>query len=120
MSYRTALIGIIVGVGALIWFANLIGMTWWVAVVFFLIYFPVVELEEQHLRKLFPEYAEYASRVPKLIPRWSDTGRRRAGREARPTRTATFRWAQYRHNREYEAAAGFLIGIAALCWKVLK
>lgn len=89
------------------------------AAVFFLIYFPVVELEEQHLRKLFPEYAEYARRVPKLVPSFGDAGGRRAGRGARPA-NSQFRWAQYRRNREYEAAAGFLIGVAALCWKVIR
>lgn len=79
------------------------------AAVFFLIYFPVVELEEQHLRQLFPSYAEYANRVRKLIPRF--------GGASSPAR---FEWAQYRRNREYEALAGFLIGVAALCWKVLR
>ena len=39
------------------------------AAVFFLVYLPVVELEEQHLRKLFPEYASYAGRVPAFWPR---------------------------------------------------
>src|SRR4029077_20279060 len=34
------------------------------AAVFVLIYLPVVELEEQHLRALFPQYADYADRVP--------------------------------------------------------
>jgi len=77
--------------------------------VFFLIYFPVVELEEQHLGKLFPEYAEYASRVPKLIPRFGGVS---SGEQ--------FRWEQYRRNREYEALAGFVIGVAALCWKVVR
>ena len=39
------------------------------AAVFLLIYLPVVELEEQHLRSLFPQYADYAKRVPRLWPR---------------------------------------------------
>ena len=43
------------------------------AAVFLLIYLPVVELEEQHLRSLFPEYADYAQRVPRLWPRSSAT-----------------------------------------------
>lgn len=79
------------------------------AAVFLLIYFPVVELEEQHLRRLFPSYTEYAKHVPKLVPRFGAT----------PS-AARFQWAQYRHNREYEALGGFLIGVAALCWKVLR
>ena len=43
---------------------------WWLAVlfgaVFLLIYLPAIELEEQHLRKLFPNFAAYAERVPAL------------------------------------------------------
>ncbi|MCP5112635.1 MAG: isoprenylcysteine carboxylmethyltransferase family protein, partial [bacterium] len=42
----------------------------WVAIifgaVFLLVYLPVIELEEQHLRKLFPAYAQYAQAVPIL------------------------------------------------------
>ena len=37
------------------------------AAVFLLVYLPVIQNEEQHLRKLFPGYAEYASRVPLLL-----------------------------------------------------
>ena len=75
------------------------------AAVFLLVYLPVVELEEQHLRSLFPSYADYALRVPQLLPRWSGGG-------AKP-----FRWSLYRRNREYEALAGFLAGVAILCFK---
>src|SRR3954470_5573232 len=39
------------------------------ALVFLLVYLPVIQLEEQHLRRLFPEYATYAERVPALLPR---------------------------------------------------
>ena len=49
-----------------------------VRVVFLLIYLPVVELEEQHLRSLFPEYDSYARRVPKLLPRFSGRSVRNA------------------------------------------
>ena len=38
------------------------------AAVFGLIYLPVIQLEEQHLRSLFPEYAAYAQRVNALLP----------------------------------------------------
>jgi protein-S-isoprenylcysteine O-methyltransferase Ste14 len=78
------------------------------AVVFALIYLPVVELEEQHLRKLFPDYAEYARQVPKLIPRLTAAGS-----------SKHFEWRLYRRNREYEALAGFLAGVAVLIWKTL-
>jgi protein-S-isoprenylcysteine O-methyltransferase Ste14 len=76
------------------------------AAVFFFIYLPVVELEEQHLQKLFPAYTAYAQRVPQLIPRVpADVAKK------------SFKWALYRRNREYEALAGFLAGVAVLCWK---
>jgi protein-S-isoprenylcysteine O-methyltransferase Ste14 len=79
------------------------------AAVFLLVYLPVVELEEQHLRKLFPDFANYAARVPKLIPR-ATSGTANAKR---------FRWSMYLHNREYEALGGFLVGLAILIWKAL-
>jgi hypothetical protein len=77
------------------------------AAVFLLVYLPVVELEEQHLRTLFPAYEGYAQRVPKLTPlvRQASVGTKR------------FQWALYRRNREYEALAGFIAGLAALVWK---
>lgn len=76
------------------------------AAVFVLVYLPVMELEEQHLRNLFPVYAEYAARVPALWPRLGA----RAGGEA-------FSWALYRRNREYNALLGFLAAVAVLAWK---
>lgn len=79
------------------------------AAVFLLIYLPVVELEEQHLRDLFPSYAGYARRVPKLAPHFSSAG---AGKK--------FQWSLYRRNREYEALAGFLAGTAVLFFKALR
>jgi protein-S-isoprenylcysteine O-methyltransferase Ste14 len=79
------------------------------AAAFGLVYLPAIELEEQHLRKLFPEYASYAERVPRL-------GIRMPGeRDAEP-----FRLALYRKNQEYQAAAGYLAGLALLIWKVWR
>jgi protein-S-isoprenylcysteine O-methyltransferase Ste14 len=80
------------------------------AAVFGLVYLPVVELEEQHLRELFPEFAEYSRRVPRLLPRLGavdGVGKR-------------FQWAVYKRNREYEALAGFLAGAGVLVWKALR
>lgn len=74
--------------------------------VFAFVYFPVIELEEQHLRSLFPEYAEYCRRVPMLVP----AGRRMAAR-------AGFDFRQYLRNEEYNAGLGFLAGLALLLWK---
>jgi protein-S-isoprenylcysteine O-methyltransferase Ste14 len=75
--------------------------------VFALVYLPVIEQEEQHLRKLFPEYAGYAARVPLLWPRFRRT---QAG-------AARFRWRLYLRNEEYNALLGFAAGAAWLIWK---
>ena len=78
------------------------------AAVFVLIYLPVIELEEQHLRALFPNFATYAQRVPSLWP------------TLRPAKSAArFEWSQYVRNREYQALLGFLAGEAFLIAKVL-
>lgn len=39
ISYRAALLGIVGGVGALVAFSAWLGLTWWIGVLFFLIYF---------------------------------------------------------------------------------
>jgi protein-S-isoprenylcysteine O-methyltransferase Ste14 len=75
--------------------------------VFALVYLPVIEQEEQHLRKLFPEYTDYAARVPLLWPRFR---RARAG-------AARFRWRLYLRNEEYNALLGLAAGAAWLIWK---
>ncbi|HLG98052.1 MAG TPA: methyltransferase [Bryobacteraceae bacterium] len=76
---------------------------------FGLIYLPVIELEEQHLSNLFPEFAQYAKRVPALWPAWSgSTGAHRS-----------FQWSLYVRNREYQALLGFLTGTALLIAKVM-
>jgi protein-S-isoprenylcysteine O-methyltransferase Ste14 len=80
------------------------------AAVFLLVYLPVVELEEQHLAKLFPDFKSYSSLVPRLLPRLGGV----------PQGGKRFRWAIYRRNREYEALAGFLVGTAVLLWKVFR
>ena len=77
------------------------------AAVFLLVYLPVVGLEEQHLQNLFPAFRDYQRRVPKLLPRLP----------AGSLGTKRFQWALYRRNREYEALAGFVAGVAVLCWK---
>jgi len=77
------------------------------AAAFALVYLPAIELEEQHLRKLFPEYEEYARRVPRLGLRLARGGER-------------FQFALYRKNEEYKAAAGFLAAVALLVWKIWR
>jgi protein-S-isoprenylcysteine O-methyltransferase Ste14 len=80
------------------------------AAVFLLIYLPVVELEEQHLRGLFPEYHDYARRVPKLLPGLSGGG----------SSSKRFRWSIYVKNQEFQALLGFLVGASVLVWKALR
>ncbi len=76
------------------------------AAVFLLVYLPAVMLEEQHLHHLFPDFEAYAHKVPLFIP------------YCRPYPAgARFSFAQYMHNREYEAAIGFLAGVAFLVAK---
>ena len=84
--------------------------SWWVggifAAVFVLVYLPVMELEEQHLRKLFPSYNAYADAVPLLIPRVPGAGS-----------DTPFSKALYLKNEEYQALIGFLLGVAYLWWR---
>jgi protein-S-isoprenylcysteine O-methyltransferase Ste14 len=70
--------------------------------VFLFVYLPVIELEEQHLRKLFPNYGDYAAKVPMLLP----LGRLNA--------TGTFQSALYLRNQEYQALIGYLAGLLLL------
>jgi protein-S-isoprenylcysteine O-methyltransferase Ste14 len=79
------------------------------AAVFVFVYLPVIQLEEQHLRRLFPEYGSFAERVPALWPRL---------RAARSAGAQPFRWALYLKNREYQAAMGFAVGAGFLWWKL--
>ena len=79
------------------------------ALVFGGVYLPVIELEEQHLRELFPSYGAYASRVPVLLPRF--------GRSGNPSR---FQLRLYMVNQEYQAAIGFLAGLLVLLWKAIR
>jgi protein-S-isoprenylcysteine O-methyltransferase Ste14 len=87
---------------------------WWLGVlfagVFLLVYLPVIEQEEQHLRKIFPGYAEYADRIPALWPKFST----KCAKMGNP-----FRVALYLKNQEYKAAVGFLLGLLLLTWKIL-
>ena len=88
-----------------------IGLAALFAAVFLLVYLPVIQNEEQHLRKIFPEYAGYADRVPALWPRFA------AARENSPN---PFSARLYLRNQEYQAGLGFLAGMLFLLWKVWK
>src|ERR1700674_433496 len=73
------------------------------AAMFLFIYLPAIELEEQHLRRLFPNFAAYAERVPALWP------------TLKPLKDGErFRFSLYVRNREYQALLGFLAGATFL------
>ncbi len=80
------------------------------AAAFGLVYLPAIQLEEEYLRELFPEYPAYAERVRMLWPRLAPGGSG-AGR---------FEWRLYWKNEEYQALAGFLAGAAWLVWKAWR
>jgi protein-S-isoprenylcysteine O-methyltransferase Ste14 len=77
------------------------------AAIFVLVYLPVIQLEEQHLRQLFPEYAAYAAAVPALFPRLTP---------APPKNSQPFRFSLYLTNQEYQAGVGFAAGMLFLLW----
>jgi protein-S-isoprenylcysteine O-methyltransferase Ste14 len=78
--------------------------------VFLLIYLPVIQLEEQHLRRLFSGYAAYAAEVPALWPRL----RPFSSKKRNP-----FRVDLYLKNQEYQAGAGLAAGMLFLVWKLV-
>lgn len=75
---------------------------------FLLVYLPVVEQEEQHLRKLFPAFEDYARRVRAFLP----TLPRRMPPQ-------TFSWRLYLRNREQRALYGLAAVYAFLVVKLL-
>ncbi|HEY7306210.1 MAG TPA: isoprenylcysteine carboxylmethyltransferase family protein [Bryobacteraceae bacterium] len=78
------------------------------AIVFLLVYLPAVELEEQHLREIFPDYEAYGDAVGRWVPatRWEDTPK-------------GFSWTLYKKNEEYKAGLGLLLATAWLIWRCL-
>jgi len=75
------------------------------------VYWPVLQKEEAHLRKIFPEYEAYARAVPAVIPRllpWRGAG-------APPN---SFDVRQYLRNREYEALLAYAAILLALWAKM--
>jgi protein-S-isoprenylcysteine O-methyltransferase Ste14 len=76
------------------------------AIVFLFVYLPVVELEEQHLRNIFPDYWSYAAHVSRFLPS------RLSGAGNRP-----FSWNLYRRNQEWKAALGFLCALVWMMWR---
>ena len=86
---------------------------WWIGagliLMFLAIYLPVIRGEEVFLGEHFPEFAFYARRVPRLLPRLSAFAGSRG----------TFSWDLYWKHREYNATLGTVAMIAALMAKSL-
>jgi protein-S-isoprenylcysteine O-methyltransferase Ste14 len=82
-------------------------------VMFFAIYVPVIRDEEAFLRQKFPEFEEYARRVPRLIPRL--VARLSSEGEA----SAGFSGDLYLKHREYNALLGALAMMAGLIVKMM-
>ena len=86
---------------------------WWIGagliLIFLAIYLPVIRGEETFLGEQFPEFAEYARQVPRLLPRLSSFS---GGR-------GTFSWDLYWKHREYNATLGAAAMMAALTAKLL-
>jgi protein-S-isoprenylcysteine O-methyltransferase Ste14 len=91
--------------------------SWWVGlaliVLFFAIYMPVIRDEESYLRQKFPEFEEYARRVPRLIPR------RARGEESKNEPSSEFSRELYLKHREYNALLGAVAMMAGLAMKMI-
>ena len=87
--------------------------SWWIIggmlAIFIGIYLPVIRAEEAFLGQQFPEFEAYASRVPRLFPRFSTLG----------NRGGAFSWELYRKHREYNAIFGTIFMLAILASKLL-
>lgn len=72
------------------------------------IYLPVIRSEEEFLTARFPEYADYARRVPRLLPRLRSA----------PRNDWRFSWDLYWKHREYNATLGAAAILAVLVLKL--
>ena len=79
-----------------------------VAAVFFFVYLPVMQLEEQRLAELFPDFGRYAGRVPQLLPK-----------PPSQASVGTFDWSVWRMNREWKGIAAFSLLYLFLVLKYL-
>jgi protein-S-isoprenylcysteine O-methyltransferase Ste14 len=90
--------------------------SWWVGVIlvgmFFAIYLPVIRDEESYLRQKFPEFEDYARRVPRMFP--SIVSHSRDGQAAHG-----FSFDLYLKHREYNALLGAGAMVAGLIAKTI-
>ena len=93
-----------------------VARSWWVGValvvMFVAIYLPVIRDEEAFLRQKFPEFEEYARRVPRMLPRLRASGK--PGEAA-----GGFSSDLYWKHREYNALLGTVGMVAVLMVKMM-
>jgi protein-S-isoprenylcysteine O-methyltransferase Ste14 len=77
---------------------------------FIAIYLPVIRAEENFLREKFPEFEEYARRVPRMLPRFTP---------AHSGNDGEFSMELYLKHREYNALLGALAMVAVLAAKMM-
>ncbi len=82
------------------------------AVLFAVIYVPVIRSEEEYLRSVFPGFSEYAATVPRLLPRLVPA-------KSNHIRGGQFSRALYQKHREYNALIGAAGMYAALILKLV-
>lgn len=82
------------------------------AVMFLVIYLPVILAEENYLRSAFPGYSDYAAQVPRLLPRSTPY---RAAADGLPQ----FSRELYMRHREYNSIFGSALMLGALVLKLL-
>jgi protein-S-isoprenylcysteine O-methyltransferase Ste14 len=89
--------------------------SWWVGValvvMFFAIYLPVIQGEEKFLRERFPEFEEYARRVPRMLPRLIPASASERG--------GKFSMNLYLKHREWNALLGAIALMAMLVTKIV-
>jgi steroid 5-alpha reductase family enzyme len=90
-------------------------LSWWIvlalALMFTLVYVPVIHAEEQFLRKTFAQFDEYCARVPRLFPRF---------RSAYPQAAVVWSRDQYMRHREYNALIGSIFLWCVLVVKIVR
>jgi hypothetical protein len=80
---------------------------------FLAIYVPTILSEEEFLRDTFPQFEEYAQRVPRLLPRLTPARFEDAGRGM-----GRFSAERYRHHHEYNASIGAACLYVALIFRM--
>jgi protein-S-isoprenylcysteine O-methyltransferase Ste14 len=90
-------------------------LSWWIiialALMFMLVYVPVIRKEEEFLRKTFAQFDEYCERVPRLFPRL---------RSAYPQEAVPWSRGQYLRHREYNAFIGSIFLWCVLVVKIVR